>query len=110
MIINDYLVDNKTYLILPRDIKCNSFSLNLKFICISKLLIKDLEAILKKYHISLNKLVSATYLREYSVNQDQEIFLTAKKIINGHNPNEVTFVDKVMKNKGFFERFFGFFS
>ena len=110
MLITDYLVDNKTYLILPKEIKCNSFSLNLKFLCISNLLIKDLEAILKKYHISLNKLVSATYLREYSSNQEEEMFLIAKKIINGHNPNEVTFVDKVRKNKGFFERFFSFFS
>ena len=40
----------------------------------------------------------------------EEIFAIAKKIIKGHNPNEVTFVDKMRKNKGFFERFFSFFS
>lgn len=109
MLITDYLVDNKSYLILPRDINCSSFSLNLKFICISNIFVKDLEVILKKYQISLNKLFSASYLREYSSNQE-EIFAIAKKIIKGHNPNEVTFVDKMRKNKGFFERFFNLFS
>ena len=109
MLITDYLVDNKSYLILPRDINCSSFSLNLKFICISNIFVKDLEVILKKYQISLNKLFSASYLREYSSNQE-EIFAIAKKIIKGHNPNEVTFVDKMRKNQGFFERFFSFFS
>ena len=109
MLITDYLVDNKSYLILPRDINCSSFSLNLKFICISNIFVKDLEVILKKYQISLNKLFSASYLREYSSNQE-EIFAIAKNIIKGHNPNEVTFVDKMRKNKGFFERFFSFFS
>ena len=34
----------------------------------------------------------------------------AKKVIEGHNPNEVMLVKKVNENKGFFERFFNFFN
>ncbi len=33
-----------------------------------------------------------------------------KKIINGHNPNEVKLVNKTRENKGFFEKFFNFFN
>ena len=41
---------------------------------------------------------------------EKDIFLMAKKIINGHNPNEVLLVNKTPKNKGFFEKIFHFFS
>ena len=33
-----------------------------------------------------------------------------KKIIDGHNKNEVKLVNKTPKNKGFFEKFFDLFS
>ena len=39
----------------------------------------------------------------------KDIFSMARKIINGHNPNEVSLINKSLKNKGFFEKFFNFF-
>ena len=55
MIINNYQIDNKVYSSLPKTYKCQSYSLDLKLICISKSLIREIEIILKKYHISLNQ-------------------------------------------------------
>ena len=42
--------------------------------------------------------------------EQNDIFLMSKKLIIGHNPNEVLFVDKMPKNKGFFEKFFNLFN
>ena len=51
MIISNYQIDNKIYSSLPDNIKCSSYSLDLKLICISNSLIREIEIILKKYHI-----------------------------------------------------------
>ena len=110
MMINNYQVDNKDYHFLPKEINCNKFSLDVKFLCLSVALIKDLENIFKKYQISLDCIVSAKYIKEFLTNKDEDISLIAKKMINGHNSNEVKLVDKTIKNKGFFEKFFNFFN
>lgn len=110
MIISNFQVDNKNYPFLPIEISCNNFSLDVKFLCLSIVLIKDLENILKKYQISLDNILSADYIKGYLINKDENIFLMAKKIIDGHNPNEIKLVDKTIQNKGFFEKFFNFFN
>ena len=110
MIINNYQIDNKIYSSLPDNIKCSSYSLDLKLICISNSLIREIEIILKKYHISLNQLLSGSYIKNFFLNDERDIFLMAKKMIDGHNPNEVILKDKSEKNQGFFEKFFNFFS
>ena len=110
MIIDNYQIDNKIYSSLPDNIKCSSYSLDLKLICISNSLIREIEVILKKYHISLNQLLSGSYIKNFFLNDERDIFLMAKKMIDGHNPNEVILKDKSEKNQGFFEKFFNFFS
>ena len=110
MIIDNYQIDNKIYSSLPDNIKCSSYSLDLKLICISNSLIREIEIILKKYHISLNQLLSGSYIKNFFLNDERDIFLMAKKMIDGHNPNEVILKDKSEKNQGFFEKFFNFFS
>ena len=55
-------------------------------------------------------LVSGAYIRQFLDDENKDIFLIAKKMINGHNPNEVMLVDKTLKKQGFFEKFFNFFS
>ncbi len=110
MLINEYKIDNKSFFILPDDIRCESFSVDIKFICVSKNLIKNLEQILKKYQISLKQVVSFNYIKDFLSDSEKDIFSVTKKIINGHNPNEVKFKDKNAQNIGFFEKFFNFFN
>ncbi len=110
MLIKNYKVDNKNYSNFPDNINCHNYSLDLEFICISDDLIKGLESILKKYHISLNHILSANYVEQFFSPDDNNIFSTSKKIINGLNPNEVLLLEKTDKNQGFFEKFFNFFS
>ena len=109
-LIEKYLIDNKFFTTLPENVNCNIFSLDTEFICLSKNLIENIEKILKKYHISLNQILSASYLEKFKVNTDNTIFTTASRIISGHNSNEVLLIGKINKKQGFFERFFNFFN
>ena len=109
-IIEKYVIDNKNYKILPENVNCNIFSLDTEFICLSKNLIENIEKILKKYHISLNQILSASYVEKFKDNSDNSIFTTASRIVSGHNTNEVLMVGKIDKKQGFFERFFNFFN
>ena len=108
--IEKYVIDNKFYTSLPENVNCNHFSLDTEFICLSKNLIENIEKILKKYHISLNQILSAGYLEKFKDNTDNTIFSTASRIIAGHNSNEVLLTGKINKKQGFFERFFNFFN
>ena len=109
-LIEKYLIDNKFYTTLPENVNCNIFSLDTEFICLSKNLIENIEKILKKYHISLIQILSASYVEKFKDNTDNTIFTTASRIISGHNSNEVLLTGKITKKQGFFERFFNFFN
>ncbi len=109
-LVEKYLIDNKFYTTLPENVNCNIFSLDTEFICLSKNLIENIEKILKKYHISLNQILSASYVEKFKDNTDNTIFTTASRIISGYNSNEVLLTGKITKKQGFFERFFNFFN
>tara|TARA_B100000989_G_scaffold201499_1_gene152441 strand:- start:10982 stop:11686 length:705 start_codon:yes stop_codon:yes gene_type:complete len=108
--IENYLIDNISYSFLPENKECDNFCLDIRFICFSDKFVKNLENILKKYHISVNQVVSVEYLNQYFSQNEHKIFDMAEKIIDGCNENEIIFIDKTTKNKGFFEKFFNLFS
>jgi len=110
MFINNFKIDNQNYPYLPDDIKGKNLSLDIKFITISVDYIKELEKILKKYQISLNKVLNLNYLKQFMSQDEPSVFSTAKKIADGFNINEVTFIEKSVKKQGFFEKFFNFFN
>ena len=109
MIIDKYIIDGKFFSDLPKNTKCNYFSLDVSVISLPIHYIIDLEKILKKYHISLVKIISADYMKTLFPNNDKELAFMSRKVIEGYNKNEVLFKSKIQKNKGFFERFFNFF-
>jgi len=110
ILIDNYLVNNNSYKELPANIKCENFSLDLSFVCLPENLVRGMENILKNYQISVNQFLSASYVDEYSYKQNLDFFQSMSKIIDGANINEVKLVQKIPKNKGFFEKFFDFFS
>ena len=110
ILIENYFIDNKKYFSLPQKLKCSFFSLDVKFICLSKKFIEDLEEVFKKYHILVNQILCANYIEGFIKKNHQNIFSTASRIKSGLNDNEVLLVRKTPKNKGFFEKFFDFFS
>lgn len=110
IIIDNYRYNDENYSFFQKDIKCDNFCLDIRFICLSIDLIHQLEKVLKKYQISLTQTISSKYINSFLFDGDKDVFLMAKKIIKGHNPNEVMLVDRTLKNQGFFERFFNFFN
>ena len=110
MLIENYQIDGKDYSFLPENLKCNNFSLDIKFICLSKNLIEHYESILKRYHILVNQILNAEYIKQFQDQQNPNIYTTASRIISGFNNNEISLVNKTLKSKGFFEKFFDFFS
>ena len=110
MLIENYQIDGKDYSFLPENLKCNNFSLDIKFLCLSKNLIEHYELILKRYHILVNQILNAEYIEQFQDQQNPNIYTTASRIISGFNNNEISLVNKTLKSKGFFEKFFDLFS
>ena len=110
MLIENYQIDGKDYSFLPENLKCNDFSLDIKFICLSKNLIEQYDTVLKSYHILVNQILNADYIKQFQDQQNPNIYATASRIISGYNKNEISLVNKTQKNKGFFEKFFDLFN
>ena len=108
MLIENYQIDSKDYSFLPKERKCNYFSLDVKFICLSKIFIKNLEKCLSRYQISIDQIISANYIKEHFKDND-DLYRKAWQITEGCNPNEIKFYNKNQNNKGFFEKFFNLF-
>ena len=108
-IIENYVIDEKHFSNLPKNLKCRNFSLDLKFICLSDDIFKSFEQILKKYQISLKKVASFNYIKKFIDEDSSDIYNLSKKIVQGSFENEVLIVNKNNKKQGFFERFFNFF-
>ena len=112
MLIDNFNVDNKNYSNMPKELIGINFSIDVKFICLSQSIIKNFEKVLKKYQISLRKIVSADYIQSFLDHNENEkdIFFMANKIMDGLNPNEVMLTFESKKKQGFFEKFFNIFS
>lgn len=110
ILIDNYQIDQKNFSSLPNQIDCKDFSLDITFIGLSDNIVKNFEIILRKYQISIKKVLNSKYLIEFFEKKESNIFIMAHKIIDGFNQNEVLLVPKIQKNKGFLERFFHFFS
>ena len=110
ILIDNYLIDNNHFADLPPNQKCKNFSLDISFICLPSELVKHVEKTLKKFQISVNQILSANYINKYVSDRDINFFEMTSKIIGGYNKNEVKLVNKISKNKGFFEKFFDLFS
>ncbi len=110
MVIDNYLIDGKNYSLFPKNLKCDFFSIDLRFICLRNEYIHNLEKVLKKYQISIKHILNANYVKSILNENENDLLKMSLKIIDGYNENEVLIVPKLNKNKGFFEHFFNFFS
>ena len=110
MIINKFIIDEKIYTFMPNNIDFDNLFLELKFICIKNDTILNFKKILSKYQISLGKVLSFNYISKFKSSKNESIFNLADKILGGLNQNEIFLINKSKKNKGFFEKFFNFFS
>ena len=84
--------------------------LEVNFICISNSFTYIFNKLLENHHIKIWKYMSGSYIKSFFNEDETDLLLTAIKLNNGLNKNEVELVSKDKENKGFFEKFFQLFS
>ena len=110
MIVNNYLINGKRYFFFEDNIKSDDLCLEVNFISISKNLEQIFDKIFEKYQIKVVQFFDLNYLENQLKDKKLDLPEIAQKIRNGCNVNEITLIPKNIKNKGFFENFFQFFS
>jgi|TARA_B100001093_G_scaffold519485_1_gene608749 hypothetical protein len=110
MLIENFIIDGKNHNLFTENLKSDYFNLDVKFITLPHEFIFRLNKLLEKYQIKAKYYISGKYLKGFINEECIEISLMAHKIINGYNVNEIEIVPKTRSNKGFFEKFFQFFS
>ena len=109
MKIDKFYVDGTYFKTLPEEKNCKNFCIEMSYICLPKEILKSIEDVLSKYQISLNKTLCFNYLNSFLNDKNNNLYITAQKILDGFNQNEVHITSENSKKSGFFERFFNFF-
>ena len=109
MKIDQFYIDGTYFKNLPDKQNCKNFSIEINYICLPRKISKTIEDVLAKYQISLDKILSFNYLNNFLDDKNNNLYITAQKILDGLNQNEVSIINKNPKKLGFFERFFNFF-
>ena len=110
IIISNYVIDNIAYNYLPLDVNCNKFSIDIKFICFPKNLIKKLEELFNNHQIFINKIICTNYAKSFTKNKSCiNVCESGLKLVQGINKQEVVIVTRKLEKKGFFEKLFHFF-
>ena len=110
IIVENYVSDDVEYKFLPLEKNCKKFSIDLKFICFPKNLLKNFEQLFLKQQIFINQFICLNYVKTFnSKDNEKNICELAKDIVKGVNKQEVVSVPKIIKKTGFFEKLFHFF-
>ena len=109
-VINRCLIDGINYTSFDKEIIGEDMIIEVNFISISNILIKDITNELEKYQIKIDRLFEKKYIKNLFEGEDLDLSLIAFKVQSGHNHNEITLVPKNLKKTGFFEKFFQLFS
>ena len=80
------------------------------FISAPNILIKEINNVLEKYQIKIDRLFEKQYINNLFEGDTLDLSIIAFKIKNGYNQNEIALVPKSFKKAGFFEKFFQLFS
>ena len=110
MKIDQFYIDGAYFKTLPEKRNYKNFSIEINFICLPRKISKTIEDVLAKYQISLDKILSFNYLNNFLNDNNNNLYITAQKILDGLNQNEVSITSKNPKKTGFFEKFFNFFN
>ena len=110
IISENYNLDDMNHNFLPLDINCKKFSIDIKFICFPKDLLRNFEQLFLKQQIFINKFICSNYVKTFnSKNKEKHICEKGKEIVEVINKQEVVSIPKIIEKTGFFERLFHFF-
>ena len=109
-IINKYSIDGVNYNSFENEIDGENMCVEVKFISIPNILIKEISHVLEKYQIKVDRFFDRNYIKNFSALDSLDLSIVASNLKNGQNHNEISLVPKNPKIKGFFEKFFQLFS
>ena len=110
IITENYNLDDMNHNFLPLDINCKKFSIDIKFICFPKDLLRNFEQLFLKQQIFINKFICSNYVKTFDFkNNEKHICEKGKEIVEGINKQEAVSIPKIIEKTGFFERLFHFF-
>ena len=109
-VINRYLIDGVNSKSFDQEIDGDYICVEVNFISLPNILIKELSNVLKKYQIKIDSFLEEKYIKYYFKDEFLELSVVAFKMQSGHNHNEIGLMPKSPKKKGFFEKFFQLFS
>ena len=110
MVIKKYIINGESYLNFVNDLETDSICIEVNFICIPIELSSEINLILDKYHIQINRFLNTSYINNLFLKKEIEIEYKISKVLSGYNENEVNLVLKNPNKMGFFEKFFQLFS
>ncbi|MBD1167185.1 hypothetical protein IDG99_01785 [Pelagibacterales bacterium SAG-MED09] len=110
MVINKFIIDGVLHDYLPDTVDSKNLIIEVDFIFLNNQIIKNLKKIFSKYQISVHQILSYEYLESLNNLNYKDITKVANDNIDGLNINEVFVAKKILKNNGFFEKFFRFFN
>ena len=110
MIINNYILNEKSYNEFIDKLHVNKVCLELNFISIPINLSNEIEKILEKFQIRIIKYIDYKYINKIFEESEIQLPEMANRIQNHFNKNEVILIPKNLKKVGFFEKFFQLFS
>ena len=110
IIVKKYIVNGKYYTFAPLDIDCNKISIEIKFICFPKNLIKKIEVLFHNFQITIDKIICSNYAKSFIEDiGTKNICQIGHQLKNGFNKQEVVIIPKKIEKKGFFEKLFHLF-
>ena len=109
-ILNRCLIDGDNCTPFVKEIDGEDMCIEVSFISISNILIKEISSELEKYQIKIDSILEKKYIKNLFKGEHLDLSLIAFKIQSGHNKNEIILVPKSQKKRGFFEKFFQLFS
>ena len=110
IIVENYIFDDMEYKFLPLEKNCKKFSIDVKFVCFPKNLLKNFEQLFLKQQIFINQFICLNYVKTFDFRDNKKnICELGKDIVEGINKQEVVSIPKVIKKTGFFEKLFHFF-
>ena len=114
LIMHMIIVEKKNNFLLNNVNNSNDYLfLEVNFISIPNNFTFNFDKLLENYQIKIKRYMSCSYIKSFfdiESKESMELFVMANKLNDGLNKNEVQLVSKSKENKGFFEKFFQFFS
>ena len=109
-VVNRYLIDGVNYMSFDKEIDGDHICVEVNFISVPNILIKEIRNVIEKYQIKIDGLFEMQYIKNNFEGKSLDLPTMAFKMRSGHNQNEIVLVPKSLKNNGFFEKFFQLFS